>query len=209
MKKIILIGGGGHCKSCIDVIESIKTFKIIGIIDKKENIGKKVLDYKIIGTDEDILTLSHKTDYFLITIGQIGTSSKREKIYNYLIENNLKTTCIISPFSVVSKNAIIEPGTIVMHHAVINSSAKIGKCSIINTKALIEHETQIGDFCHISTGAIINGGVVVEKNCFIGSNSTVNLGTRIHEKTIIASSSLVTKSINKSGVYKGVPVSVF
>ena len=33
MKKIILIGAGGHCKSCIDVIEEEKKFEIVGIID--------------------------------------------------------------------------------------------------------------------------------------------------------------------------------
>ena len=41
MKKIILIGGGGHALSCIDVIEHEKKFKIIGIIDKKLKKGKK------------------------------------------------------------------------------------------------------------------------------------------------------------------------
>ena len=37
MKELILIGGGGgHCRSCIDVIEQEQKFKIAGIIDKKE-----------------------------------------------------------------------------------------------------------------------------------------------------------------------------
>ncbi|MBI4309254.1 MAG: acetyltransferase, partial [Candidatus Omnitrophica bacterium] len=35
-KNLILIGGGGHCKSCIDVIESENKFKIAGIVDTKE-----------------------------------------------------------------------------------------------------------------------------------------------------------------------------
>ena len=38
MKKIILVGAGGHCKSCIDVIEKEKKFKIIGIIDNKKKV---------------------------------------------------------------------------------------------------------------------------------------------------------------------------
>ena len=32
MKEIILIGGGGHCKSVIDVIECDGSFKIAGIL---------------------------------------------------------------------------------------------------------------------------------------------------------------------------------
>ena len=49
MKEIILISGGGHCKSVIDVIERQNLYKIAGIVDKKELIGSKVLDYEIIG----------------------------------------------------------------------------------------------------------------------------------------------------------------
>jgi FlaA1/EpsC-like NDP-sugar epimerase len=54
MKKLILIGGGGHCKSCIEVIESTGEFEIIGILDLPSKIGEKVLDYEIIGSDDDI-----------------------------------------------------------------------------------------------------------------------------------------------------------
>ena len=51
MKKIILIGNGGHCKSCIDVIESTKKFKIMGMIDNNDlNIGK----YKTIGSEKNL-----------------------------------------------------------------------------------------------------------------------------------------------------------
>ena len=35
-KNIILIGAGGHAKVCIDVIESEKKFKIVGLIDNKK-----------------------------------------------------------------------------------------------------------------------------------------------------------------------------
>ena len=46
MKKIILIGSGGHAKSCVDVIEMEKKFKIVGFVDKN---SKKLLGYKKIG----------------------------------------------------------------------------------------------------------------------------------------------------------------
>ena len=39
--KIILIGGGGHCKSCIDVIEQEGRFTIAGIVDMPEKSSTK------------------------------------------------------------------------------------------------------------------------------------------------------------------------
>ena len=43
MKKIVLIGGGGHCKSVIDVIEQEGQFTIVGIVDNAELLGSKIL----------------------------------------------------------------------------------------------------------------------------------------------------------------------
>jgi hypothetical protein len=54
LPKIILIGGGGHCISCIDVIESTSKFEISGILDLRQNIGKSVLGIPIINTDDDL-----------------------------------------------------------------------------------------------------------------------------------------------------------
>ena len=54
MKKNILIGGGGHCKSCIDVIEQEGKYRIAGIVDLPEKLHQKILGYKIIAIDDDL-----------------------------------------------------------------------------------------------------------------------------------------------------------
>ena len=135
MKPIILIGGGGHCISCIDVIEMTKEFSILGIIDSSKKKGTKILDYEVIGDDNDIEILSKTCVNFLITIGQIKSHLIRQEIYLKLKKLNLKLPIIISPLSYVSRYADINEGTIVMHDAIINAGAKLGKCNIINSKS--------------------------------------------------------------------------
>lgn len=185
MKPIILIGGGGHCISCIDVIEMTKEFSILGIIDSSKKKGTKILDYEVIGDDNDIEILSKTCVNFLITIGQIKSHLIRQEIYLKLKKLNLKLPIIISPLSYVSRYADINEGTIVMHDAIINAGAKLGKCNIINSKSLIEHEVLVGDFCHISTSSIVNGQTVIEDNCFIGSNSVLVNNIKIKKNSII------------------------
>jgi len=172
MKEILLIGGGGHCKSVIDIIEQENRFKIAGIIDRKELIGNRVLGYPIIGCDSDLEELLKTYKYAFVTVGQIKSNTIRVKLFNKLKELGYKLPIIKSPLAYISKYSTIAQGTIVHHFAVINASAKIGKNCIINTKALIEHDVVIENNCHISTGAIINGGVVVKQDSFVGSNAT-------------------------------------
>jgi sugar O-acyltransferase (sialic acid O-acetyltransferase NeuD family) len=171
-KEILLIGGGGHCKSVIDVIEQEGNFIIAGIIDRKELVGQKVLGYEVIGCDDDLEVLAKHYKYACITVGQIRSNEVRVKLFDILKKFNYELPVIVSPLSYVSSHATIDEGTIVMHHALVNADAKVGKNSIINTKALIEHDSIIGDHCHISTATVINGGVKVQENSFVGSNST-------------------------------------
>ena len=185
MKNIYLIGGGGHCHSCIDVIEQESKYQIKGIFDLSNNIGKDILGYKVIGTDSDIESYIKKENYFLVTIGQIGAPDKR---LEYL-QLNLAT--VISPRAYVSKNSTIESGTIIMHDAIINANTKIGSNCIINSKALIEHDVIIGNNCHISTAAVINGSVIVGNDTFIGSGAVTKNNITIPNESFIKANSTV------------------
>lgn len=190
-EKIILVGGGGHCGSCIDVIEQEGKYSIAGIVDTPGKLGKSVLGYRIIATDNDFSELIKEYSFFFITVGQIGLPELRMKIFNMLNEYNVVFPAIVSPLAYVSKHAQIGTGTIVMHHAIVNASARVGKNCIINTKALVEHDAQVGDFCHISTGAIINGGVMLGRNSFIGSAAVSKEYISIPENSFIKANSII------------------
>ena len=193
MEKIILIGGGGHCKSCIDVIEMQKKFRIIGLIDKKKNFFS--LNYKIIGTDKNLKKFSKKIKYALVTTGQIKNSKIRENLFKKLKKNGFKLPVIISPLSYVSKHASIGEGSIVMHGSIINAGAKIGKNCIINSRALVEHDAIVGDHCHLSTGSIVNGGVVIKKNSFIGSGAVIKQDVKIGKNCFINANLFLSKNL--------------
>ena len=191
MKKLYLIGGGGHCKSCIDVIEQQGEFEIKGIFDLVENLGKNVLNYQIIDIDNNLEKYVNDKNYFLITIGYIKTPKLREEIFNKLLKLNANFATVISPRAYVSKYSKIEAGTIIMHDALINANVNIGKNCIINSKALLEHDVIVEDNCHISTASVLNGGVTAEKNSFIGSNSCVVQGVKIGANSFIKAGSIV------------------
>ena len=189
-KNIIILGGGGHCKSCIDIIEQEGKYIVAGILDKPEKIGTRVLNYEIIGTDDDIPKLVKHFRYFFISIGQIRTPDKRIELFNLLSKYDIKVPTIISPYAYVSRYTRIGCGTIVMHNATINACSIVGKNCIINSCALIEHDTIIGDHCHISTGAIINGTVNVGTGTFIGSGAVINNNCDLPERSFIKANSL-------------------
>lgn len=170
---LILIGGGGHCKACIDVIEMQAGYRIVGILDTAAKVGRSVLGHAIIGTDDDLKALVSKRCQILITLGQIPSPERRIALYQKAKQLGAELPIIISPLAHVSRHAQIGEGSVVMHQALVNAGAVVGCNCIINNKALVEHDSVVGDHCHIATGAIVNGGVKVGDETFVGSGSVL------------------------------------
>ena len=187
--KLILLGGGGHCISCIDVIEQGNKFEIAGIVDEYVN-GEMLLGYPVLGGDADLEVLRSSYDYALVTIGQIKSPSTRIRLFEYARSLGYTLPTVISPRAYVSRHASMGEGTIVMHDALVNSCVTIGRNCIINTKSLVEHDAVIEDNCHISTGAIINGGTMVRQGTFVGSNAVTREAVETNENDFIKAGSL-------------------
>jgi sugar O-acyltransferase (sialic acid O-acetyltransferase NeuD family) len=191
MKNLILIGGGGHCKSCIDVIEQTGLFTIDGILDVKEKVGQSILGYSVIGTDDEIEKYAAQGNSFLITVGHMRSPDLRIRIYDRLQNAGADIPVIVSPKAHVSQHAFVGAGTIVLNGAIVNADAKVGVNCIINSRALVEHDAKVGDHCHISTGAILNGGAVVGERSFVGSGTVTRELALIPAGSFIKAQSLI------------------
>jgi len=208
LASIILVGGGGHCKSCIDLVLSTGMYKIAGIVDVKEKVGQSVLGFPVIASDEELDTLKKKYDCFAITVGHIKSAAPRINVYQRLKSLQASLPVIVSPHAYVSSFATVGEGSMIFHHAMINAAANIGVNCIINNKALVEHDTTIGSHCHISTAAVLNGTVSVGDGTFVGSNATIRQSINIGAFCTIGAGSVVLSDITDKQVAAGVPAIV-
>lgn len=200
-KPLILVGGGGHCKSVIEAAESAG-YSILGVLDMPEEVGKEILSTKVIGTDEDIPAYVVEAE-FVITVGFIKNPTTRIKLYNKIKDAGGKLATIVASTAYVSKYAEIGEGTVVLHQAFVNAGAKVGKNVILNTATNIEHDAVIGDHCHISTGTMVNGECKVGDRCFIGSQSVLANCISVGDDIIVGAGSFIRKSITEKGIYFG------
>ncbi|MDH6525569.1 acetyltransferase [Polynucleobacter sphagniphilus] len=186
-KGIILIGASGHARSCIEVIESVGQYQILGAVGSSQEEAQieSLGGHAVIGIDTDLPLFVKKYQYAFVSVGQIKTPEIRKRLFNQLVELKFEIPSIFSPFSIVSKKSLVKNGTITMHHSIINAGAQVGMNCIINSRALIEHDVIVHDHCHISTGAILNGGVEVGEGTFIGSGVLIKQGVKIGRNCIV------------------------
>lgn len=203
MKPLILVGGGGHCKSVIEAATSCGR-EILGVLERPENVGREIMGFPVVGTDEEISKWAGTAE-FVITVGQIKSPTIRVRLDRLIREAGGRLATIVASTAHVSRFAELAEGTVVLHGAMVNAGARIGRNTIINTLANIDHDACIGDFCHISTGAMVNGDVIVGDRVFIGSLSAVMNAARICADCVVAMGTCVRKSLGTAGVYSGNP----
>jgi len=199
-QEIVLLGGGGHCRACIDVIERGGEYAVGPIVDLPERAGSKVLGYEVTEQDEHIPVLAHLYGLFLVTAGQITSPALRIRLFEEVMAAGGSLPVIVSPLAYVSPHARLGDGTIVMHGAMVNAGAVVGRNCIINSRALVEHDAVIGDHCHISTGALVNGEVVVEQGTFWGSGAVSREQIRVGRGCVIGCNATLKKSIGAGEV---------
>lgn len=195
MKKepLLILGAGGHALACIDVVEAEGRHRILGLVGRPEEIGKKVSGYQVLGSDRELPILLRKCRKVLVAIGQIKTSVPRQHLFAQALAMGAIFPVVRSPFSQISPRSFLEAGTIVMHGVVIQSGVIVGKNCILNSQCLIEHDARIGDHCHISTKATLNGGVFVGSGSFVGSGAVVQEKTKLKKNSFVQMGELIRR----------------
>lgn len=192
MKKVIIIGAGGHGKVVADIVR-LSGDEVIGFIDDKK--PDELPDFNIVGTTVDIGAID------CLYFAAVGNHSIREKLMGF----EVKWYTAIHPTAVVAEGVIIGEGTCVMANAVINPGSSLGRGVIVNTSATVDHDCRIGNYVHIAPGVNISGAVSVGSNTWIGVGSAISNGISICSGCVIGAGSVVVKDIKDAGTYVGVP----
>ena len=202
-RKLILIGGGGHCHSVLDSVLSSGIYDEIGIIDNTNN---TYLGIPVIGTDDDIPTLKKNgwIDAF-VSVGSVGDTRIRRRLYKMAKTYGLTIPSIVDASAVVGNGVVIQEGVFIGKRAVINAGCYIGTCSIINSGVIVEHDCKIEEFSHISPGTTLCGQVKVGHDSHVGAGSVVKQLVEIGNKVLIGAGSNVIMNIPDNAKAYGNP----
>ena len=193
MKRLLIIGAGGHGRVAAD-IASHCGYRDIAYLDDAPRDG-------VIGTVADAGTYLDTADFFVA----IGNNLIRERIQRELEAANASIVTLIHPSAVVAGGACVGRGTMIAAGAIICVDVTIGDGVIVNTAASVDHDCTVGDFAHVSVGSHVCGTVNIGSRTWIGAGATVINNVDVGDDCMIGAGAVVVKPIVNSGLYKGVP----
>lgn len=203
--RLVLIGGGGHCKSVLDTALRMDVFSEIVITDAGLSAGTEIMGCKVVGND-DLLPALYQDGIrnAFVTVGSITSAKVRHKLFDNAKSIGFAFPNIIDISAVVSKSVRLGSGIFIGKNTVVNAYAQIRDMAIINTASVIEHECIIGAFAHIAVGVTVCGNSIIGTDSFIGAGTTVIQGIQIGEKVVIGAGSLVLKGIGPDQTVHGI-----
>ena len=200
---LVIYGGGGHAKMCIEILNQTNTFKVKGIVDDNIPIGTSIFEIPVLGNEFHLNQyIKEGLSKIILGIGAVLNHDLRNKLFTTLKSKKFEIPTIIHPSAMVEPSVKLGEGNQIMQGAIIGSDVQIGDNCIINSGCIISHDAIIGNHVHIAPGAIIAGGVTIGDHTIVGMGVTIFLGLNIGENATIHNGVHVFNNVADNEVLK-------
>jgi len=197
---VVIIGNGGHSRSCVDAWDERTSGKLLGCTGFDENEPSEI---PYLGTDVILEELhSNGTERAFVALGD---NRLRAKVSANAMNLGFQLVPLVSRTAHVAQSAVIGAGTAVLHKAVVGAFARVGEGAIINTGASVDHDCEIGDFVHIGPGSHLAGNVKVGSGSFLGVGVSVIPGVSIGAGVTVGAGAVIIRDVPAGATVYGVP----
>lgn len=197
MKRIIIIGAGGHAAEIRDYINHHNSarpadrLEVLGFIDDNED------NYTHYGFAEPFLgnIQDHEINREAHYIMGIANLAYRQPIIEKFQNQGARFTGLIHPTAIISPSCEIGEGTVISHNASVGAKAKLGRFNMLNSRCTIGHDTQMGDYNFVSPQAAISGNTQIGNGNLLGTNCCTIPGMTIGNDNKVAAGMVIYKPV--------------
>lgn len=207
MRRIVVVGAGGHGKVVVEAIRAGGCFEIVGLIDQRADRAGGVLDLPLLGDDSLLFRHAIEADCVAIGVGLPRVDGGRAGLFWRVKACQYELPAIVHPSAIVAGAAIAD-GVQIMARAVVQPGAVLDENCIINTAAVVEHDCRVEAHAHIAPGAILGGGVVVGTGALVGIGACVLPGVKIGCGATVGAGAVVVRDVADGVTVAGVPAVV-
>lgn len=202
MKKLVLIGAGGHGRVVADTAEAAGYRDICFLDDSWPSRGTNG-DWAIVDRLAGWRELDPEAVALFVSIGDNATRLRLGQEIG--AGGRFDMPPIVHPRAIVSSRARISAGAVVMAGAIIQPFAEIARFAIVNTGATIDHDCRVGEAVHVSPGANIAGTVTVGARSWVGIGASVRQNITIGSDVMVGAGAVVVSDIPDETKVVGTP----
>jgi sugar O-acyltransferase (sialic acid O-acetyltransferase NeuD family) len=203
----VILGGGGHARVILDILQASGSVGIYGILDSDSSRwGTEWCGTRVVGGDEQLPALIRRgVTLFAVGLGGVGDNRPRQRLFELALEHRLEPLTVIHATAVVSSRVTVGRGCQLLPGSIVNAGAEVGVNVIVNTGAIIEHDCRLGHHVHVATGARMSGGVHIGDRAHIGTGAVVRQSVSIGSDAVVGAGAVVIADVPPGTVVVGNP----
>lgn len=202
MKPCVIFGTTNFGKMMRYYLEEYAGVQVEAYILDKEYIQSGLFDNLPVLPFEKCKELFPPEFYtMLLALGYKKMNQPREQKFWEAKARGYEIQSFVHPSAVISSNAKLGEGNIILEQSVIAYGVTIGRGNIIWNGCNLSHESTIGDFNYFSPGVILGGETIVRSRCFFGLNASVRGANTVEDRSLIGAGAFVNKGTESGGVY--------
>lgn len=202
MKKIIVLGAGGHAAEIDEYIRYTqrvsrkRNIQIVGFLDDNANsYSKYAFSAPLLGGIQNHQVISD-INYI---IGIAGLENRFKIVERFKAEGAVFLT-FIHCSAYISESANIGEGSIIGPNVNLGPNVTVGAFTLINARCSIAHDTIIGNFNFISPNVCLSGATEVGHGNLFGINSATIPSIKIGNNNKIAAGMVLDQNIGDDSV---------
>jgi sugar O-acyltransferase (sialic acid O-acetyltransferase NeuD family) len=210
MKRVVIIGAGGHGREVADILrhqaQRSPDSGILGFVVDEPGLHAEVVnDLPVLG-DWSWFESVDKSEIRVVCA--VGLPQTRKRLIDRARSIGLSFINAISPLAHLSPDAKIGEGLMMFPHSFASTDSFVGDHAIVNVAATISHDTKIGSYGTLNPGVHLAGNVSIGEGCYLGIGSSVIHGVAIGSWTTVGAGSVVIRDLPENVVAVGVPARV-
>jgi sugar O-acyltransferase (sialic acid O-acetyltransferase NeuD family) len=176
LKRLLIVGAGGHGRSVAEAVLAAGEFELVGFVDDAAPSLVKVWDFAVLGTTADLGRYHVHADHAIVAV---GNNAVRESLCDSLLAAGFELATIVHPRAIVSLRAEIGHGCTIMAGAIVGTEAKLGCGVIVNCGAVVDHNAQVHDYAHLGVNAAMAGGTELGRGAWMQASSVLGYGDKV------------------------------
>lgn len=187
MKRLLIIGGGGHGRSVAEAMllsrqPQEQGFELTAFLDDAAQPHQHVWDWPVWGTTAMLPECSGRIDAVVVAV---GNNALRETLHRRVYAAGFTLATVIHPAAVVSPRASIGAGSVIMAGAIVGAEARLGEGVIVNCGAVVDHDCVVEDFAHLGGNASMAGGAVLGRGAWMQVGASLGYGVELPARAVL------------------------
>ena len=201
MKKLVIIGAGGHARVLIELFRAMGGFELVGVV--AHTAPKDPLGLPLLGDESRLKRL--RAEGVESAFVAVGDNMARARLGAWLEKLGYGLPVAIHPSAFVAPSARVSPGAVVMARAVLGTDAVLEGLAILNTGAIADHDVVLEEASHAGPGSVLAGHARLGARALLGAGSAVRPGVSIGPDAVVGAGAAVVEDVPLAATVAGVP----